>query len=135
MDEGFKCPAEAGGGYYGSRATGKGGEGESKRAEEEEDEEEDEDGKGKGRGAGVLPYRLRVGWRRLRCSVAGSVCFDTRYRMPLLDVHRCSVFFYLTHLKTLAADSQNSSPTFRTASQGVVGWRRLRCSVAGSSVC
>lgn len=56
MDAGFKCPPEAGGGYYGSRATGSEsegrGEGEGKRAEEQE-----------GRGdAGVLPYRLRVGW-------------------------------------------------------------------------
>lgn len=48
MDEGFKCPAEAGGGYYGSRATE--AEGEGKRAEQEG-----------GNGAGVLPYRLRVG--------------------------------------------------------------------------
>lgn len=48
MDEGFQCPAEAGGGYYGSRATGSDGEGKSAEEEEEND-------------AGILPYRLRVG--------------------------------------------------------------------------
>lgn len=58
MDEGFKCPVEAGGGYYGSRATEE-TEGEVKRAEQEEEDE--------GNGAGVLPYRLRVGCRCLWC--------------------------------------------------------------------
>ncbi len=45
MDEGFKCPVEVGGGYYGARAPG--GADEGKTAEDGD--------------AGVLPYRLRVG--------------------------------------------------------------------------
>ena len=50
MDEGFTCPAEAGGGYYSSRvATG----GRDKDGQEEKKTVEDEGGR--------LPLRLRVG--------------------------------------------------------------------------
>ena len=104
MDEGFKCPAEAGGGYYGSRATGKGGEGESKRAEEEEDEEEDEDGKGKGRGAGVLPYRLRVGWCRLGVLLPAAcvLTHDTGCHCWMYT----AVVFFLSHTSKNACGRQ-----------------------------
>lgn len=55
MDEGFKCPAEAGGGYYSSRAPGS--EGEAKGDGETEG----------GSGSGVLPYRLRVSMCKVCC--------------------------------------------------------------------
>lgn len=67
MDEGFKCPPEAGGGYYGSRAPESTTKGESKAAEEEKG---DGDGAGED-GSGVLPYRLRVSTACLSL----SVCF------------------------------------------------------------
>lgn len=64
MDEGFACPAEAGGGYYSSKAASGEGSG--------------------GEEPGSLPLRLRVGCRLLRVDDACAGCTATFIRLCLL---------------------------------------------------
>ncbi|CAM9833494.1 unnamed protein product [Ectocarpus sp. 6 AP-2014] len=68
MDEGFKCPSEAGGGYYSSRALES--EGETKGDGETEGDS----------GSGVLPYRLRTDYDGAEPG-AGSVAADNLLRL------------------------------------------------------